>query len=219
MALTTLPTAALANDAVDNTKLNLADNYAFTGTVTGASDFEKITETNVTSDVSYVTFEDVFSSTYRNYKCYVIGVQPNSTGNQYGCSIQIKADGGWKTSANGYNIVRNRVYHNGGSTWTHNASGYRDLKANLTNGINNSGTGYSESATNIIIDILDPLNTYSRKGMVSVSYGGSDVGNTMIQQISWVWEGGGFSALEGFRFLFGAGSIARGRFILYGIKD
>jgi hypothetical protein len=36
MALTTLPTAALANDAVDNTKLNLADNYAFTGTVTGA---------------------------------------------------------------------------------------------------------------------------------------------------------------------------------------
>jgi hypothetical protein len=36
MALTTLPTAALANDAVDNTKLDLADNYAFTGTVTGA---------------------------------------------------------------------------------------------------------------------------------------------------------------------------------------
>lgn len=35
MALTTLPTAALANDAVDNTKLDLADNYAFTGTVTG----------------------------------------------------------------------------------------------------------------------------------------------------------------------------------------
>jgi len=35
MALTTLPTAALADDAVDNTKLDLADNYAFTGTVTG----------------------------------------------------------------------------------------------------------------------------------------------------------------------------------------
>ena len=36
MALTTLPTAALADDAVDNTKLDLASNYAFTGTVTGA---------------------------------------------------------------------------------------------------------------------------------------------------------------------------------------
>ena len=45
MALTTLPTAAfatgsvgtsqLANDAVDNTKLDLADDYAFTGTITG----------------------------------------------------------------------------------------------------------------------------------------------------------------------------------------
>jgi len=37
MALTTLPTAALANDAVDNTKLNLANNYAFTGTVTSTA--------------------------------------------------------------------------------------------------------------------------------------------------------------------------------------
>jgi hypothetical protein len=37
MALTTLPTAALANDAVDNTKLDLADNYAFSGTVSGIS--------------------------------------------------------------------------------------------------------------------------------------------------------------------------------------
>ena len=211
----------MALSKIQAESMNLADNFAFTGTVSGASadNLIKITETNVTSDVSYVTFEDVFSSTYRNYKCYVLGVQPNSTGNAYGCSIQIKADGGWKTSASGYNIVRNRVYQTAGSTWTHNGSGYKDVKANLTNGINDSSTGYSESATNIIIDILDPLNTYSRKGMVSVSFGGTDLQNAMVQQISWVWEGGGLSALEGFRFLFGAGSIARGRFILYGIKD
>tara|TARA_X000001388_G_C2156503_1_gene94493 strand:- start:42 stop:614 length:573 start_codon:yes stop_codon:yes gene_type:complete len=36
MSKTTIPTAGLADDAVDNTKLDLTSNYAFTGTVTGA---------------------------------------------------------------------------------------------------------------------------------------------------------------------------------------
>ena len=36
MAVTTIPKAGIADDAVDNTKLDLASNYAFTGTVTGA---------------------------------------------------------------------------------------------------------------------------------------------------------------------------------------
>ena len=35
MSVTTIPTAGIANDAVDNTKLDLTSNYAFTGTVTG----------------------------------------------------------------------------------------------------------------------------------------------------------------------------------------
>ena len=36
MALSKIDTKAIVDDAVDNTKLDLADNYAFTGTVTGA---------------------------------------------------------------------------------------------------------------------------------------------------------------------------------------
>ena len=35
MALSKIDTKAIADDAVDNTKLDLADNYAFSGTVTG----------------------------------------------------------------------------------------------------------------------------------------------------------------------------------------
>ena len=39
-----ISTAKLANDAVDNTKLDLSDNYAFTGTITGAGGtFKQIT--------------------------------------------------------------------------------------------------------------------------------------------------------------------------------
>tara|TARA_X000001388_G_scaffold34339_1_gene24213 strand:- start:150 stop:848 length:699 start_codon:yes stop_codon:yes gene_type:complete len=36
-------TAKVADDAIENTKLNLASDYAFTGTITGASDITKIT--------------------------------------------------------------------------------------------------------------------------------------------------------------------------------
>jgi len=35
MALNTLPKGGIADDAVDNTKLDLTSNYAFTGTITG----------------------------------------------------------------------------------------------------------------------------------------------------------------------------------------
>ena len=36
MSVTTIPTAGIADDAVDNTKLDLTANYAFTVTITGA---------------------------------------------------------------------------------------------------------------------------------------------------------------------------------------
>ena len=36
MSVTTIPTAGIADDAVGNTKIDLSENYAFTGTVTGA---------------------------------------------------------------------------------------------------------------------------------------------------------------------------------------
>jgi len=38
MALSKIDTNAIADDAVDNTKLDLASNYSFTGTVTGAGE-------------------------------------------------------------------------------------------------------------------------------------------------------------------------------------
>jgi len=39
MALNTLPAGAFADDAISSDKINLANNFAFTGTVSGASDY------------------------------------------------------------------------------------------------------------------------------------------------------------------------------------
>tara|TARA_R110002020_G_scaffold418044_1_gene627304 strand:- start:178 stop:795 length:618 start_codon:yes stop_codon:yes gene_type:complete len=46
MTVTTIPTAGIADSAVGNTKLDLTENYAFTGTITGASDITKIVTVN-----------------------------------------------------------------------------------------------------------------------------------------------------------------------------
>jgi len=111
MALTTLPTAALANDAVDNTKLDLADNYAFTGTVTGASDFEKITETVLTSDASSVEFTsagtpNIFDTKYRKL-CFhftnIRGIAGSSS--NYNLRFNVSIDGGTN-----YNIAKTSTY-------------------------------------------------------------------------------------------------------------
>tara|TARA_R100001591_G_scaffold32686_4_gene43711 strand:- start:18518 stop:19135 length:618 start_codon:yes stop_codon:yes gene_type:complete len=42
MALNTLPAGAFADDAITSAKINLANTFAFTGTVTGAGDITKI---------------------------------------------------------------------------------------------------------------------------------------------------------------------------------
>ena len=41
MSVTTIPKAGIADDAVDNTKLDLTANYAFTGTISGAGKIVK----------------------------------------------------------------------------------------------------------------------------------------------------------------------------------
>jgi hypothetical protein len=64
MALTTLPTAALANDAVDNTKLDLADNYAFTGTVTGTGKVLQVINTTINAISSGNAGSEVMVANY-----------------------------------------------------------------------------------------------------------------------------------------------------------
>jgi|TARA_R100000482_G_C5115439_1_gene142781 hypothetical protein len=66
MSVTTIPTAGIANDAVDNTKLDLTSNYAFTGTVTGTSDAVLISSASG-GGTGTLAFDGCFTSTYRNY--------------------------------------------------------------------------------------------------------------------------------------------------------
>jgi len=67
MAITRIIKPSITDDAVDNTKLDLASNYAFTGTVSGASSLVKVAD--ILSSTSSNTHDAVgcFSSTYDSY--------------------------------------------------------------------------------------------------------------------------------------------------------
>jgi len=67
MAVTTIPTAGIADDAVGNTKLNLASDYAFTGTVTGASQFTLLSTQTASADSTINFNNSLITSTYTHY--------------------------------------------------------------------------------------------------------------------------------------------------------
>ena len=55
MALSTIGTNSIADDAVGNTKLDLTANYAFTGTITGAGAYNLL-QTQTADNSSTITF-------------------------------------------------------------------------------------------------------------------------------------------------------------------
>tara|TARA_R110002012_G_scaffold168493_1_gene332021 strand:+ start:486 stop:1028 length:543 start_codon:yes stop_codon:yes gene_type:complete len=52
MALNTLPAGAFADDAISSDKINLANNFAFTGTVTGAAKIGQVVHASTSSVVN-----------------------------------------------------------------------------------------------------------------------------------------------------------------------
>ena len=68
MALNTLPAGAFADDAITADKINLANTFAFTGTVTGTTDLVLIKTVTISDDttISFVNGLNgvVLDSTY-----------------------------------------------------------------------------------------------------------------------------------------------------------
>ena len=87
-----IKTASITADAVDNTILDLADNYAFTGTLTGAG-FTFVSEQSLSS-TSGVTFTGIPSGV-KIIKFFIENCSVASTADQ---SMQIGDSGGLETS-------------------------------------------------------------------------------------------------------------------------
>lgn len=101
MAITRIITPSISDDAVDNTKLDLASNYAFTGTIStplASQNLYLLGSGDYTSNVSSVTHETDFTS-FRKFYMEVGGMTDT-----YGKSIcfQVKIGGSFKTGGSDY---------------------------------------------------------------------------------------------------------------------
>ena len=211
MALTTLPTAALANDAVDNTKLDLADNYAFTGTISGAGGFNLLQTTTVSSSVASVTMgtTSILTSTYKMY-CFT------------GSNIHIDTDGatghariiqgGVEKSDSFYRFSRIRMY-SGSSTVSgfvsETASRYPDCWGESI------GTSAGE-CTGFLGYLHDPAATDQYKVFYQTQ-GAQDTSRSQQLVVASYSYTGNTSAVEGIKFYPSSGNIISGTFKVYGL--
>jgi hypothetical protein len=91
----------MALSKIQAESMNLADTYAFTGTVSGAgdpADYKKLITTTISSSVQSVDFGSTYiNSTYKIYKIYFRGIKLDTTDN---LAIRIGAGGTLLTSSN-----------------------------------------------------------------------------------------------------------------------
>jgi len=166
MALNTLPAGAFADDAITADKINLANNFAFTGTVTGTPQgLTLINSTSSTSTVASFNIDNVFSSTYKFYRVYMR--VEYSQNNGYFTRL-LKSDGSARLSDYRYiddgRYSTNVAYGeagNGVSSWFNG----RHSGGNVAGGGNRGG--------HFVIDFYDPFSS-SITHIFSQSFGWHD---------------------------------------------
>ena len=124
MAVTTIPTAGIADDAVGNTKLDLTENYAFTGTVTGATAgaYEVI---NSSTSTSTSTFEVTGFDNGNNHFLIAAYLQPLTANGSNHLMCQFGNDSGYYSV--GHSVVAEMyAKSDGGDLNYYNNSGAND---------------------------------------------------------------------------------------------
>ena len=205
-----ITTAKIADDAVGNTKLNLASDYAFTGTVSGAGDpskFVKIHEEIVSSSVTHLAFTSTYiTDTYHTYIVYIDGVLNASDNAGFRTLVSID---------NGSNFVTCRgsadhlLLGGGNSDGASGAMAYHQISASAENSatgdLNGSCTFYNLRSNTHHKSSHSEVGVRHSDGQYSMKYDGIGVHETD-------------SKVNYIKF-FGTSNLTSGRFKLYGIKD
>lgn len=200
MALSTIGTDSIADDAIDNTKLDLTSNYAFTGTITGASSLVKISNTTISSDVGQVDFEP---SNFTDYKVYMlIGNRIQASNDNVTVGLRIK-DSAYLTSEYG------ELYNNSSQSTTGSVP------------MNDSGLGNNTSGSLIYEDFNFKVYMFGFEANRRWRcFGQSSYGNTSSVKKGADFSGGNndSDAITGVRVFPSAGNFKSGQITLYGLE-
>ena len=131
----------MAIDKIQAESINLADNYAFTGTVTGASDVVLIS-TQTTGSASAINFTSL-DNTYNHYQIFFQDLQFASNNQTF--ILRISDDNGNSFKSSGYLSILHQGYYNGSNVdKSVNASvNHHLISTDVTNASDNRSTfGY-----------------------------------------------------------------------------
>ena len=176
----------MALSKIQAESMNLADTYAFTGTISGTSDLVLIDTQTVSSSVASVTHQDKITSTYTLYKCVFNGVKKDtssglglrfmagsseiSTANYdyvYGMGARSRSDTTWftRSSDNSYMQLIESVHGN-----TCSAVYYVDVALKDTNHSTVYGSSSHWTATGAITTTFQARYTLSNSNISGLKY-------------------------------------------------
>ena len=202
---------------------DLTDNYALTGTVTGATSTQKLfliknIDASSSSTVSFVDGSSsvVLDNTYKTYLFKFVNIHPsnNATRLQYNLSV----DGG-----SNYNVAKTttsfKAYHNEGDsgaavtyetgTDLAQGTGTQFIGDDISNANDASMSGemflFNPSSTTFVKHIITITSSLANGDFAVWNSTGTGYGNTT-------------SAVDAVQFTMSSGTIDSGRIALYGIK-
>ena len=185
--------------------MNLADTYAFTGTVSGAGSLVKLYSSASSDSVSQLILDSTYiNSTYDNYKI-IIGYTVDTDGTRMDAQFYV---GGTKVTGTDYSYELGALTS---STYTYDADGATQMQLSHTMG-NASG----ETQT-LILDLTNVNSTTIATRLHGFHYGGATNVNTVGRAVQAGQDAGAFaSVVNGIEFFPHQGTAKFLHFTLYG---
>jgi hypothetical protein len=205
----------MALSKIQAESMNLADTYAFTGTVSGAgetNDIVKLASTTVSSSVASVSFDGYFSSTYDHYKVCWTRLTPVG-GSQL--RIRLRQNNADMTSSIYRSTILSSYYDGNGSATTYSAGRWNVDYGELEYGdtVTNSSDEGGSNGHLYLYGALDSGDKFYIATEVSTRNDQYTIERPMIN--GYINTTG---SLSGFSLYFNANNTSSGTVTLYGIK-
>jgi len=209
MAITRIITPSITDDAVDNTKLDLASNYAFTGTVSGASQFTLLNTTTISQDSTINFNNTLITSTYEHYMFTFNNVRFSEDGTTVYLNLSVDNGSSFPASASYYTDL----FYDGTYRITQQTSQSSIVIFNSPDGVNASNNGMSSGVMHIFNG--NGTNTHKSGFMTMVQ---SNQSGNVYSNFDSKFSLNNTSALNYIRFSTSNGNWYDGTIKLYGVS-
>ena len=114
----------MALSKIQAESMNLADTYAFTGTVSGTSDLVKVaSSTTPQTSITAFTLDLPTTDDFSHLKCFIHGVGVSTAGDFWELQARDASDNSYRTGASDYRYTHFYTYVNTGASAAGNESG------------------------------------------------------------------------------------------------